>query len=87
MHCTMAFRARSVTLFRRRIGSAWLVGRTRGLATVSEGTQYVIRIPLILLAFANGGVLDPTMSSLSEADMLDRRHAPLLRAQVRALRW
>ncbi|KAJ5674755.1 GidA associated domain 3 [Penicillium maclennaniae] len=35
----MAFRARPVSLFRRRVGSAWVLGRTRGLATVSEGTQ------------------------------------------------
>jgi hypothetical protein len=63
MYSTMAFRARPVALFRQRIGSRWLIGRTRGLATVSEGTQCVT-IPLTLSTITNRVPLqDPTMSS------------------------
>lgn len=42
MHSAMAFRARSLALFRPPIGSVRSIGRLRGLATVSEGTQYEI---------------------------------------------
>lgn len=82
----MAFRARSVALMRQGRGLRSFMGRSRGFATVTDNTRFVIspllsfRRVLLITSF-----IDHTTLLLLVVAMLDQKHALLLLVLERAL--
>lgn len=83
----MAFRARSVALFRWGHGPrSGMLCKGRGLATVSDGARYVFspQFYVIVLIFR---ALDRMMLSLSEVAMQAPKHALPLPVPVLEPHW